>query len=91
MPLKIIIVIPTPRTAPIRSGGSTKFGGAPLGFSIRGMVDRSMPGGRAAVIVDLCFFKFWGCDEIENDYTRKIPPTQADDRSTSYKSILGCC
>jgi hypothetical protein len=54
MPLKIISVIPTPRTAPMRSGGSTKFGGAPLGLGIRGIFDKSILGGRVAAIVKSC-------------------------------------
>ncbi len=49
IPLIIIKVTPTPRTAGAREGGVMKLGGSPFGLGARGTVDGSMPGGRDAI------------------------------------------
>lgn len=45
----IINAIPIPKNAGVRDGGSTKFGGAPLGLGASGIVERSVPGGRESM------------------------------------------
>lgn len=46
--------MPIARTPEISEGGFTKFGGAPLGFAPRGILERSVPGGKLRDILRNC-------------------------------------
>ena len=54
--------IPTPKKAGCNDGGLTKFGGAPLGFSARGVLVRSM--------ADVVMIGFWGTTVSEGSPVR---------------------
>ena len=47
--LMTIKVIPTADMTCAREGGSTKFGGSPLGFDSRGLFEGSMLGGKNCI------------------------------------------
>lgn len=42
---------PTARAMAAWVGGLTKFGGSPFGLCVRGILERSVPGGIAAIVM----------------------------------------